>query len=337
VHSWQSGWEEVQHQQSDAVQALLTNPTSCLNGLNTDDEKREALVLLQHKARHCGTARTSTKLSRIEEGEEVPDWFIPPHEIEFGRHLADGAFGAVYEGTWRGADVVVKQVLTDQNCAETRAQFRQEVDLWYSLNHDHLSKLYGACHVGRAVFVCERATKGTLVSYVKGKERWQIWQYIYQAARGLRHLHDRGIVHGDLKGNNILVCQFAVKLADFGLSFSVKQADAMVLGGAGALGAYRWKAPECLMGCKPTFASDIYSFGMCIVEVLSGELPWGNMLDAVVKYNVVEQKLFPPQPDNIDEYDWNLASRMCAFDPSKRITANAVVSYAGDQVRHRRN
>ncbi|KAE9054951.1 hypothetical protein PF007_g32472, partial [Phytophthora fragariae] len=162
-----------------------------------------------------------TRLVPIREHEVggLPTWLIPVHQIELGRHLASGSFGAVYEGTWLGSKVVVKQVLTDQADADNRNQFKAEADLWFSLNHDHIIKLYGACHDERPFFVCERATRGTLTSFAKGKERLEIWSYIHQALLGLRHLHDHEIVHGDLKGNNILVCDDGAKLADFGMSF----------------------------------------------------------------------------------------------------------------------
>ncbi|KAE9322404.1 hypothetical protein PR003_g17245 [Phytophthora rubi] len=204
-----------------------------------------------------------TRLVPIREHEVggLPTWLIPVHQIELGRHLASGSFGAVYEGTWLGSKVVVKQVLTDQADADNRNQFKAEADLWFSLNHDHIIKLYGACHDERPFFVCERATRGTLTSFAKGKERLEIWSYIHQALLGLRHLHDHGIVHGDLKGNNILVCDDGVKLADFGMSFIANRPET-VGESNGALGAFRWKAPECLKGEPPSFASDIYSFGM---------------------------------------------------------------------------
>jgi serine/threonine protein kinase len=96
---------------------------------------------------------------------------------------------------------------------------------------------------------------------------------IWDAAKGLDYLHERGIVHGDLKGNSILVCDGIAKLADFGLSAFAMSARE---DSSGALGAFRWKAPECLAGSGPTFASDIYSFAMCIVEVISEDFPWGK-------------------------------------------------------------
>ncbi|RLN82147.1 hypothetical protein BBJ28_00021189, partial [Nothophytophthora sp. Chile5] len=243
--------------------------------------------------------------------------------VELGAHIADGSFGAVYEGQWLGTEVVVKQVLTDQDGRENRAQFRREVDLWFNLNHENLIKLYGACHEGRPFFVCERANSGTLVSYLKGRTRKEVWR----ASLGLQHLHDRGIVHGDLKGNNILVSDDKAKLADFGLSVVVSRAEELNGDENGVLGAFRWKAPECLLGSSPSFASDIYSLGMCIIEAVTGDFPWGSsMSDNAVKYNVREEKLIPLRSESFSDAEWDLVMRMCSSDPHQRLSVGAVVS-----------
>lgn len=89
----------------------------------------------------------------------------------------------MYEGEWLDTDVVVKQVLLDQAQQENREQFRREAELWFSLNHPNLIKLYGAYHQGQPFFVCEPARHGTLASYIKGESRRTIWLAIGDAAR----------------------------------------------------------------------------------------------------------------------------------------------------------
>ncbi|RLN73286.1 hypothetical protein BBJ28_00011757 [Nothophytophthora sp. Chile5] len=333
VHRWRPSWEQARQRQQKAMQMILENPSSALRQLESDTKRSEAVALLQFSARESGgisSLGSTTPLAQLGgiSAETLPQWFIPAHQVELRDHIADGSFGAVYRGEWLGTDVVVKQVLTDQENKENRDQFRQEIDLWFSLNHEHLIKLYGACHEGRPFFVCERASQGTILSIVKGYARSVAWRFLRDAAEGLQHLHDHGIVHGDLKGNNILVSDNIAKLADFGLSIVVSR-EVSASGDEGALGAFRWKAPECLTGSRPTFASDIYSFGMCIIEVLTGKFPWGNSIpDEVVSHNVTQKKLIPARPQEFSDAEWDLVTRMCSFDPELRINAGAVVECA---------
>ncbi|KAG2929447.1 hypothetical protein PC110_g10482 [Phytophthora cactorum] len=308
IHHWQPHWKQTTQWQQEALQKCMENPEEVLDGV--EDNKAEATALLQYEAmNHTGNTT------------HVPRWLIPPHQIELGQHLADGSFGAVYLGKWFNTDVVVKQVLTNQVDRENRKQFFHEVNLWASLNHDNLIKLYGACHEGQPFFVCERADEGTLVKYSEERRQFPTWRAIWEAAKGLEYLHERGIVHGDLKGNNILVCDGTAKLADFGLSAFAKAGNS-----GGVIGAFRWKAPECLAGSGPTLASDIYSFAMCIIEVISGGLPWGKtMQDSAVVSNVLHKRKMPQRPKGFTDDQWDLVTRMCTFDPQSRPNATALV------------
>ncbi|EGZ30248.1 hypothetical protein PHYSODRAFT_391381, partial [Phytophthora sojae] len=103
-----------------------------------------------------------------------------------------------------------------------------------------------------------------------------VWRLLHGAALGLQFLHEKKIVHGDLKCNQILVTEEkTAKLTDFGFSFALMESKPTT-----STGAVRWKAPELLRSesCSLTFESDVYSFGMCVVEAVSGNVPWGTHL-----------------------------------------------------------
>jgi serine/threonine protein kinase len=260
---------------------------------------------------------------------KLPRWFLPRSEVMFkfeAGELGRGSFGAVLFGKWFDTPVVVKRVFIDaDNRQRVRDQFRREADVWFPLNHINVVKLYGACHVGDPFFICEYASGGNLDVYLRreGREPYRMWYCLLNAALGLQYLHDSGIVHGDLKANNILVgTDNVVKLADFGLSTSTR--DGQDSGSGGALGAYRWKAPECLVGESATFTSDVFSFAMVMVEIMTGVIPWGGMDDQVVKALVVRGDTLK-KPAEIDDPEWQLIQRMCCRDPTKRVTIDAVV------------
>ncbi|RLN54769.1 hypothetical protein BBJ28_00025471, partial [Nothophytophthora sp. Chile5] len=289
----------------------------------SDEEQREKEAVQQHLGRQTGERRDQDN----NPASTLPRWFVPQFEVETGAFIAAGGFGSVYRGQWFGTEVVVKEIILKKgDTQQKRAEFLREANTWFQLNHQNVVKMYGGCHVGRLVFVCEYASQGSLDSFSKaeGRDPLLIWSTLLSAATGLRYLHDVGVVHGDLKGNNILIGTDGVaKLTDFGLSFFRKNADSEAE--QGALGAYRWKAPECLNGEVATFASDIFSFGMCVIEAVSGALPWGNRLDDdVVKLRVMKGEL-PKRPAVFEGEEWDLVQQMCCLKPKQRLNIVSVV------------
>jgi serine/threonine protein kinase/ankyrin repeat protein len=298
----------------------------------------------------------------------TPEWFIPWYELipDEGEALGTGGFGSVRRAKWLDSDVVVKEVLlpgsdgasssdsvydsmlaprfqtpTEPEVlakrAEAQAMFRREADIWFGFSHPHVIRLFGACHIGRPFFVCEYATHGTLVSYLR-KHPGDLWAKLHEAALGVQYLHARDVVHGDLKGNNVVVgSDLKAKVTDFGLSLAVGSKATAPISAAS-----NWVAPECLArkkgdeaDVKPTFESDVYSMGMCIVEALrvveavqdgkpsSGCYPWGMLDPYAVKFHVTSGKL-PSRPSLCTDEQWNLVTRMCVLDPKKRLKISTV-------------
>lgn len=121
--------------------------------------------------------------------------------------------------------MIVKCLLEDNVPSDRLMKsFVREAKVWHKLNHPHVLRFFGACDTSKPpFFVCEIAvTYGNLDDYFcnHDTEKTTIWQLFHQAALGLAYLHEKRIVHGDLKCNNILVGNDrTARLADFGLSF----------------------------------------------------------------------------------------------------------------------
>ncbi|KAE9106575.1 hypothetical protein PF007_g13352 [Phytophthora fragariae] len=227
----------------------------------------------------------ASKLEGNDWSELAPALFIPWYELVVGKwsKLGEGSFGSVHRAKWLDSDVVVKRVILAGSTgtanvsttyssfsasedpsatqvqddtakrADACAMFRREVDIWFGFSHPHVVRLFGACHIGRPFFVCEYATNGTLVSYLR-KSPDELWSKLHEAALGVQYLHARGVIHGDLKGNNIVVgSNVKAKVTDFGLS-SVGDSEENTL----VSGAWKWVAPELLdTNQVPTLASDV--------------------------------------------------------------------------------
>ncbi|OWZ06883.1 Serine/threonine protein kinase [Phytophthora megakarya] len=198
----------------------------------------------------------------------VPKWFLPWYELEIdgANFLAEGAFGEVYRAKWPESEVVVKQVKftnsdksdsgishslsatlptiihassVEKTRKEMREMFEHEVNIWLGLSHPHVVRLFGACHIGTPLFACEYASNGSLDKYLRQYPN-EIWSKLHEAALGVQYLHSRGIIHGDLKCNNIVIGgDNKAKVTDFGLS----AANVVT-------GAWHWVAPECLESCQ---------------------------------------------------------------------------------------
>ncbi|KAG6623807.1 TKL/TKL-CCIN protein kinase [Phytophthora cinnamomi] len=173
------------------------------------------------------------------------------------------------------------------------------------------------------------SSTGYSVESAASYRRCEAWQKLRQTALGLQYLHQHSIVHGDLKCDNILVAaDGTAKLTDFGLSTIRRYvASEQERGTASTIvGAQRWKAPECLAGGPPSFESDVFSFGMCVLQAVSGEFPWGSrMPDAAVRFHV-RRGVLPPRPKGFeDDAHWDLIRQMCCFDPQQRLKLPVVV------------
>ncbi|KAF1790050.1 Ankyrin repeat-containing domain [Phytophthora cactorum] len=187
---------------------------------------------------------TKPLVSRGEPEAEDPTWFISSDDVtKVGTVLAVGGFGTVYLAMWADSDVVVKEV----SVVELR-RFLKEVDTWRNLRHANVVPFYGANHRKEPYFIISQyATKGELVPYLKREKqqgRSVVWRKLKEVAAGLGYLHSQEVVHGDLKGNNIVVSNDGTAmLTDFGLSFQ-ESGSCSVKKMKDTLGAMAWRAPE---------------------------------------------------------------------------------------------
>ena len=220
----------------------------------------------------------------------TPDWFIPPERVNYNKEVfANGSFGTIHKGTWNhGKDYIVKCFNLDEDLVGVALydQVALEMDQWFGHNHPHITKMYGGSHVSSPAFiVCEYGSNGNLNTYLK-KHKHKMWRMLYEAALGLEYLHERNIVHGNLKLNNIIVgSDGKAKLTDIGLNTIRKSSrlPSVSNGNVPSDDELQWRAPECASknvsseSYIPGFASDVYSFGMCLIEAATGAPPFAYL------------------------------------------------------------
>ncbi|CAE6411997.1 unnamed protein product [Rhizoctonia solani] len=153
-----------------------------------------------------------------------------------------------------------------------------------------------------------------------------------QIADGIGYLHAQGIVHGDLKPENVLVSQdHTPKLTDFGnaalAEYTLQFTDSSTTQGM----SVRWTAPEILkQETKTTQAGDIFAFGMIVLETITGLLPYAGVSDPVVMFSIAAGKLPKrPQahiPSGAEQADslWEILNSCWAYKPSERPKAHEI-------------
>ncbi|KAJ7938157.1 kinase-like domain-containing protein, partial [Mycena leptocephala] len=188
-----------------------------------------------------------------------------------------GGYGDIFRASHSSKPVALKRMrhfLRGSDLRRIRLKFCREALVWKDLHHQHILPFLG---IDRDSFpssfcmVSPWMEHGTVVTYLKDHGHANVGKLLYEISQGLQYLHSRNIVHGDLRGANILINEaWSACLADFGLSIFSDITSSMSTNRGGSL---YWMAPELLdpdrFGTKfiRTPATDVYAFGCVCLEV----------------------------------------------------------------------
>ncbi|GMH11758.1 hypothetical protein Nepgr_013599 [Nepenthes gracilis] len=251
---------------------------------------------------------------------------IKNEDLEELRELGSGTFGTVYHGKWRGTDVAIKRIkkicFTGRLSEQERltVEFWREAEILSKLHHPNVVAFYGVVQDGPGgtlATVTEYMVDGSLRHVLLRKDRHLDRRkrliIATDAAFGMEYLHSKNIVHFDLKCDNLLVnlkdpSHPICKVGDFGLS-KIKR-NTLVSGGV--RGTLPWMAPELLNGSsnKVSEKVDVFSFGIVLWEILTGEEPYANMHYGAIIGGIVNNTLRPSIPSYCDS-DWRMLMEQC--------------------------
>ncbi|KAH9714355.1 proline-rich receptor-like protein kinase PERK1 [Citrus sinensis] len=195
--------------------------------------------------------------------------------------LGQGGFGYVHKGVLTNGKVVaIKQLKAGSGQGER--EFQAEIEIISQVHHRHLVSLVGYCTFGsQRLLVYEFVPNKTLEFHLHGKDRpvmnWPTRMKIaLGSARGLAYLHEDcqpKIIHRDIKSANILLDDsFEAKVADFGLAKHSLDTDTHV--STRVMGTFGYLAPEYASSGKLTEKSDVFSFGVLLLELITGFRPF---------------------------------------------------------------
>ncbi|MEO8554745.1 MAG: protein kinase, partial [Kofleriaceae bacterium] len=224
----------------------------------------------------------------------------PLPQTALGRYVIDAVIGRGGMGVVVRAhdaeldrDVAIKLVAPSQRHGAWRVHVRDEARAMAKLRHPNVVAVYDAGSIGDQLFIAMELVDGTSLARLRGRERDVVLRACLDAGRGLVAAHAAGIVHRDVKPDNILVgTDGRAMIGDFGLA----RIGDHVRGGTPG-----YMAPELVRGEPATPASDQYALAVTVCEVITGDRPVGRT-----------------RPAKIPKWLWRALARGLAEDPAAR-------------------
>ncbi|KAF9070944.1 kinase-like domain-containing protein [Rhodocollybia butyracea] len=271
-----------------------------------------------------------------------PSLVIQDVQREGTNPVAGGGFADIWRGTVKEKPVCLKVLRLileqDEKAREKiRNQFYHEALVWRQLRHPNILPLLG---VNSDLFspsfglISPWMENKDIITYLKEHQNHDISPVLSDISAGLHYLHSRNppIVHGDIRGGNILVTNdLRCCLADFGLAVinTESQAWTVATSTSATKGTIRWMAPEYIFsrGPKaPHTSRDIYAFGCTIFEIITRKVPFYDCTtDPAVLFSLINRER-PSRPRDVwcPDMVWSLADRCWEQDSSNRPSAQEI-------------
>uniref|UniRef100_A0A3Q2WZY6 mitogen-activated protein kinase kinase kinase n=1 Tax=Haplochromis burtoni TaxID=8153 RepID=A0A3Q2WZY6_HAPBU len=230
------------------------------------------------------------------------EWEVPFEEISDLQWVGSGAQGAVFLGRLHGQEVAVKKV---RNIKETDIKHLRK------LKHPNIITFKGICTQAPCYcIIMEYCAQGQLYEVLRAGRKITpslLMDWAMGIAGGMNYLHLHKIIHRDLKSPNILITyDDAVKISDFGTSKELNDKSTKM----SFAGTVAWMAPEVIRNEPVSEKVDIWSFGVVLWEMLTGEVPYKDVDSSAIIWGVGNNSLQLPVPDSCPE-SFKLLLRQC--------------------------
>jgi len=258
------------------------------------------------------------------------DQFLTKYDLT-ANILGQGYFAVVKVGIIKETSEKVAIKFVNKKLVEKPENLKTETSLLQMVDHAHIVKLIDICDTKDTLFIImELMEGGELYDEIVKRKHFteKDASYImYQLFLALDYLHKRGIVHRDLKLENLLLKKqgaLEIKLADFGLS-KVYTGEALQT----ACGTPYYVAPEILQGEGYDYKIDTWAAGVLLYVLLSGRLPFSGDSDVELFRAILETDLVwkKPQFDTVSAEAKDLILRLMAKDPAKRYDSGQALEH----------
>eukprot|EP01124_Arcella_intermedia_P029071 TRINITY_DN6051_c0_g2_i6.p1 TRINITY_DN6051_c0_g2~~TRINITY_DN6051_c0_g2_i6.p1 ORF type:complete len:428 (-),score=136.67 TRINITY_DN6051_c0_g2_i6:81-1364(-) len=250
-------------------------------------------------------------------------------DYEILSEIGKGRFSVVYKAQHQQTQQTCAIKETTLNPADLHLlpTIQREVDLLRQLDHPNIVKVLDCINTKRKVYVIlENAQKGDLLRVMRQRgapfEEEAVGGVARQVLAGLAYLHERNIIHRDLKAANLLLTEDnVIKLADFGTARVVDAQKSMTV-----IGTPYWMAPEIIELEVSGVAADVWSLGCTCVELVQGKPPYFDMPTMTALFRICEDE-HPPLPLGVSPKMVDFLLRCFVKDPKLRATVQVLLKH----------
>jgi serine/threonine protein kinase/tetratricopeptide (TPR) repeat protein len=242
--------------------------------------------------------------------------------------LGEGGMGVVY----KAQDIQLQRLVALKflpphisDSPQEKARFIHEAQSASALNHTNVTTIYGIEESPEGMFIAMEYVEGRTLKQIIEEETLSIKKVLdigIQMCEGLASAHEKGIVHRDIKSENIMACSRGqVKIMDFGLA--KLRGATKITETSSTLGTAAYMSPEQASGEEVDQRSDIFSFGVVLYELLTGQLPFKGEHQAAIVYSIMNEE---PQP--VARYNNKVSSEL------ERIVSKTLVKDREERYQH---
>lgn len=256
----------------------------------------DSSISLEHNPQASPESSNSRKDNSADECESLPEegaklekWEMQSDEIVIGPRVGSGSYGVVYKAHLHGVlTVAVKALKVKMLIAAPFETFKNEVAVLCKTRHVNILRFMGYICKPHLIIMTEWCEGTSLYKHLHVLdmkfELFTLVEIIRQTAQGMDYLHTKNIIHRNIKSNNIFIHDdLTVKIGDFGLAIAKNRwTESQLL-----TESIFWMAPEVIRlqeNNSYSFQSDVYAFGIVIYELLTGKLPY---TDIIYKYQIL--------------------------------------------------
>jgi len=244
-------------------------------------------------------------------------------------HLGTGGMATVWLGydTILDRQVAIKTFKIDANDEDAVKRFNREAKAVTSLSHPNIVSIYDVENEGEFYYLILEYVEGmTLKDYMIKNSRIPIETIVHiakQIAAGLSHAHQNGIIHRDIKPQNILMNEnLTCKITDFGIARAY--GDTTLTQTNQMLGTVYYLSPEQARGNVATAQSDIYSLGILIFEMITGQIPFKGESAVAIALKHLQEELpdIDKYRDNVPQSVKNIVLQATMKNPNERYVSS---------------